>query len=1194
MALGDLHLQRSVASIHPSEGDPMLHRFWLCLLWFVCACALANVPEKPRFRVLGSAQGLPSTEVKALVRDQDGYLWIGTADGLARYDGVDVRVWRHDPQQPQGLPGNNVQALLVDADNRLWVAVEGQGISILDATRHHFTQIRMRNQTLLGSDDIWSFAKQGETVWFGTYDGGLYKMGRDHKLQRFTAEHDGLPSNTVLALAVDAAGTLWVGTDAGLARQQGGAFTPVNLPELDEQPLIYSLSMQRDGLWAGTAAGVWNWGQGQWRQPAWAPMFQRPNAMMAIASDRDGGHWIASQRGLWLQHGAAPPVPVKASTGTDIPRALLTLLLQADGALWAPIAGAGLGYLHSDWHQMARFKNEQDGLQGTLYRAIAPARNGGFWLGGFNGMVEHLRPDGEIQTLADDDLAQLRGTKLFAIAEDALGNLWFGHRLGLIQLSASGELKQWKKSDAENPAPAGQVDHVQVADDGTLWLSAPGGGVQQRDQHSGAVLRNFPAGEGSGLDAADIEALVLSPKGEVFLATDTGVLTLSPDGKRFQQLPTLPKERVFALAFDGPNLLWLQSQAGLFAFKRQGEHWQQTAQIGSSQGVPALGAAGLDVDSKHRVWMSTTRGLFRWDPARRMFRRHGMQDGDASEEYQDRALAMSKQGVLALAAADGSLLLVDTSAQDPKPARPVLRLDRVSVRRDGRWQEQALVKRLEFAYQDREFRFGARLLAFDDPALNRYWAKLDGFDRGWVALGAEGDRVLTGLSPGHYVLRFRARDGAGNVAQEQALAFTVLSPWWWSGWAKAAYTLALLLTLVAVAWLYRLRLRRRHAWQLAEHKRELAEQASEAKSRFLATLGHEVRTPMTGVLGMAELLQTTPLDERQRGHVEAIRRAGQHLLRLVNDALDLARIEAGKLELTNTRFSVRGLLDDVAGLMAPVAERKGLAFVEHVDDALPAALLGDRTRVQQILLNLIGNAVKFTDHGHVALESYALQPQGVQFVVADTGPGLSAEQQERLFRRFEQAEGARTAARYGGSGLGLAISQELAAAMGGRIRVESELGKGTRFVVELPLAVSALPAAAERKIVEEQHPNHQHRTLALLLVEDDPIVAQAISGLLQGQGHRVVHVGHAMGAFTEVTVQRFDAALLDLDLPGMDGLTLAHALRQQGVEMPLLAVTARSDAQAEQQASAAGFSGFLRKPVTGALLAQALEALMRA
>jgi CheY-like chemotaxis protein len=401
-----------------------------------------------------------------------------------------------------------------------------------------------------------------------------------------------------------------------------------------------------------------------------------------------------------------------------------------------------------------------------------------------------------------------------------------------------------------------------------------------------------------------------------------------------------------------------------------------------------------------------------------------------------------------------------------------------------------------------------------------------------------------------------------------------------------AALVALLLWWAAAA--YRERLKQRHALQLIAHERELAEQASLAKTRFLATLGHEVRTPMTGVLGMSELLLGTRLDERQRGYTESIRRAGNHLLRLVNDALDLARIEAGKLELDAQPFVLRALLAEVVALQAPVAQQKGLRFVQQVGADVPAALLGDALRIKQVLLNLVGNAIKFTEHGEVglAVATTAAACGGVRFVVSDTGPGLDEEQKARLFQRFEQAEGTRTTARYGGSGLGLAISQELAAAMGGRIEVDSTPGAGARFTLELPLpaADAVVPVAS----VAVPAPGTA-RALQLLLVEDDPTVAEVIVGLLQAQGHRVVHAAHGLAALGAVAGADFDVALLDLDLPGMDGLALARALRAQGFDAPLLAVTARADAEAEPQALAAGFDGFLRKPLTGAMLAEAIE-----
>jgi CheY-like chemotaxis protein len=378
---------------------------------------------------------------------------------------------------------------------------------------------------------------------------------------------------------------------------------------------------------------------------------------------------------------------------------------------------------------------------------------------------------------------------------------------------------------------------------------------------------------------------------------------------------------------------------------------------------------------------------------------------------------------------------------------------------------------------------------------------------------------------------------------------------------------------------WRRRLAQRHHVQLVEQQRQLAEAASAAKTQFLATLSHEIRTPMTGVMGMAELLLSTPLNPQQHDYTQAMQRSGGMLLKLLNDALDLARIEAGKLELEPVPFDPRQLLDDVAQLEQGLAHAKGIRFVLEVADELPAQLLGDALRIKQILLNLANNALKFTEHGSVTLSARRLA-DGLQFSVSDTGPGIPEASQARLFQRFEQAESPQ---RRAGSGLGLAICRELVDMMGGSIELASRLGHGSTFRVRLPLAEPA-PVAPAMEVAAD-------RSYRLLLVEDDSIVAAVIRGLLEREGHAVVHVVNGLAALAELAHAGFDAVLLDLDLPGVDGFQIARLIRQRehaGQHLPIVAVTARQGSEDEAKARAAGMDGFLRKPLSGEQLADAL------
>ncbi|MCR6626564.1 MAG: ATP-binding protein [Pseudoxanthomonas sp.] len=1172
-----------------------MRAWWLLLVCLLSALSHAAVPEIPRFRLLGAGDGLPSTTIPALARDRAGHLWVATWDGLARYDGVGFKVWRHDPADPASLPGNVVQALHIDAADRIWVATENGGLSVMGVDRRGFRHYRKADHPQMGSDDVFAIASRGGDVWFGTFGGGLHRLSADGRITRYAASPDGgegLPSDNVLSLAFDAKGVLWIGTMGGLARYDGTRVERLALPT-GTGLIVYSVTADNGAMWVGASDGVHRWSpQGGWTSPPWSPMFARPNALIAMTSDGEGEYWLASQGGLWRTEGDLAPAPVNYDAqSVGIGRVLQTVLVLPDGGLWVPVPTRGLAYLRSDWRRIAAFSPAQ-GLGGGLYRGLSQADDGGLWIGSSTGKLERLDTRGGHVAPLPQHAALLGDLRLTSLRQDRHGQLWIGHRNGLIRVDPrTGALRQWSQQGQDAVPDGTSIDWLVEAQDGTLWLVTQMGSVQQRDLADGRVLRTIVKQEdGSGLP--DIEGLAVAPDGRVWLGGAAGMMVWDEAANRFAAVGAMGGERVYAFAFEHADRLWLHRMSGVEAWRRDGTLWVRERRIGAEEGLPAVESTGLVVDPQRRVWLGTRRGLFRIDPnlhgSRALLRNFGVREGLLSQELNDRGLLMTRDGLLVSTAADGSVALLDTQLPDPRPVTPNLVLDGLQISRGDDVLALRIDQPLVLQPGDHELLVGTRLLSYENPLGNRYRSLLEGFDSGWVDQGASGERVFSALTPGRYRLRVQAFDAAGNASRELLVPVHVLPPWWRSAWGLALFALVGVLLLLAAAAAYRRRVRRRSAWQLAEHKRDVAEQASLAKTRFLATLGHEIRTPMTGVLGMTELLQATPLDERQKGYADAIQRAGTHLLRLVNDALDLAKIEAGKLELQQVEFDLHALIADVVALMGPVAGKRGLDFQDGIAAGVPRMVRGDPLRLRQILLNLLGNAIKFTESGHVSLHALPLAPQGVRLVVGDTGPGINAEQQARLFRRFEQADGAQTTARYGGSGLGLAICQELAVAMGGRIEVDSAPGRGTRFSVELPALQEEAGGDGQGVPAPPPLQAAQVGPLHILLVEDDATVADVVAGLLRARGHRVTHAPHGLAALADVVTTEFDVAFLDLDLPGLDGMALARQLRLQGVSTPLVALTARTDADAEPMARQAGFDDFVRKPVTGDMLADVI------
>jgi len=392
---------------------------------------------------------------------------------------------------------------------------------------------------------------------------------------------------------------------------------------------------------------------------------------------------------------------------------------------------------------------------------------------------------------------------------------------------------------------------------------------------------------------------------------------------------------------------------------------------------------------------------------------------------------------------------------------------------------------------------------------------------------------------------------------------------------------------------------RRNAAVLAE-ARDRAEAATRARTAFLATMSHELRTPLNGVVGTIGLLEQEDDAEERALYLRTMRRSAEHLLQIIDDILDITKLEADRVGFERRPFEVAALVRTATDLVASPAQEKGLTIEVDLDTAVPAVLSGDAGRLRQVLVNLLGNAVKFTETGTVTvrvdLESECLfsDVAALRIRVEDTGIGIAEEDLGHLFVKFSQLDGAITR-RFGGTGLGLAISRELVEKMGGRIDVASRLGEGSTFTVVVPLEIAAAGAVASAPAAVEASPVTAVG-LDVLLAEDNPTNTLVATRLLEKMGHRVVAVADGRAAVEALAVGRFDLVLMDMMMPVMDGLTATRLIRsgdRATADIPIVALTANALAEDRDAALAAGADTFVTKPVTVEKLLSALVAAMR-
>ncbi len=1142
-------------------GNKSCNSFGACAA-LILALSGPGVAQQYSFRHYGSAEGLQNLSVLSLAQDGAGYIWAGSEAGLYRYDGIRFRLMA----KAEGLPcASEVHSLHVAADGALWANACSQ-IFRFDGQRFHPIP---GLSGMLASTQAMANGTHGEVLVAAP--NGLYTVAPDAS-GGFSARPYPLGpqlAGTPMRGIARNGSQLWFGCGRRICTEDRGHVSIFGPAEGMPEDAWDAIGITPDGsVWARSPSRLYRKPPGAAKPVQEDPDIASSIFFGALTIARDGSVMVPTDKGLAVRHDSNWTV-IDEKRGLHA--AMTSAVLEdREGSLWIGLIGVGvarwLGY--GEWEAWTKAQ----GLPSDLIWSIRRDRKGALWVGTSLGLA---RLDGQLPPKTWTRKEGLGGDNVRWLGETSDGAVWAVMKPGSVARidPATARIRLFGKAEGLTCGTShrGFVDHL-----GRLWIATACGVF--RNDHP-AVSDHFNrVDEPASLDHG-AWSFSEDKQGTIWITNPDGLWRLSDGGwRQYRKADGLLADQPYITTSASDGTLWVHHRldAGIERVEYAGDRIIRSTPVVPADpfSVEVTAFHGLDVFG--RLWRGSSNGVSVM--ADGYWRYFGTEDGLIWNDTDGEAFWADPDGSVWIGTSGGLAHYRPPQGRLPEPA-----------------VADPLITALDVGQKFRVVRVEFSSLNYKSEQLMRFEYRLDG--EHWTA-ATERMVSIAGLAPGRHRLEIRSRVRGGPVSSKVAAAeFEIEPKWWETMWVRL---LAILLTVAAMWSFNRWRdgvLRRRNR-QLEDavlqrtaeleserakvmEEKQRADEASEAKGRFLATMSHEIRTPLNGVIGSSRLLEEMAIPDEALEMVQIIRSSGDALLRVINDVLDFSKVEAGKLELDVAPFDLRRSLTESLWLFRAQAEEKHLYLRSDLDPGLPEWVAGDKTRMQQVVLNLVSNALKFTSSGGVLVsarvERHDAAFHRITIEVRDTGIGISSDQLDRLFSPFNQAD-ASISRRYGGTGLGLAISKRLVELMGGSIEVKSRTGEGTRFRFTLLMGHAPAPAPALRVAPPTACGEH----LRVLVAEDNLVNQRVVLKMLKKLGvvaHLAANGSQVIAAATE---DDYDLILMDVQMPEVDGLAATREIRSrlpENRQPVIIGLTAHATTEYREICLNVGMNGYLTKPL---------------
>lgn len=1237
----------------------MSRRASMLLLAALSSSEVVAAQPATTFTHIRAEDGLPSPTVWSIAQDPRGFMWFATSSGLVRYDSVEMTVYRHDPQDPRSLVHDDVSTLLVDSSGTLWVGT-ADGLARYVPSTDSFDRFvhDEDNASTLAGDLVTALAEDSTgAIWVGA--GGLNRLnpntGEATRYRHDAEVPESLSNDFIWAIHVDADGRLWLGTNGGGLDRFDPAterFEHIELGPADAEErnqldgIVRALYEDSAGsLWAGTDGGLNRIDMATGEREFLEYDYDAPagsdgildNIVTAIYEDRAGNVWIGTgETGLSRydpESQSFTHYQVDSSDPNSLGSDQVTCIFEdRSGLLW--FGGRGLSRLDLASEQLLVHRPPP----GDLASAIAAApmsmlvdADSRVWLANMNGMARLDRAANVWSThLFVPERPDYPDNRVYAMHDGTDG--WF--YVGLPQHIAL----YTREVDSYGPSiiPLPGTPNIIYRDrEGTLWAGIPYFGLVRLPGRNGEYQEYLrPEADDATSISSDYPYFVHEDSHDRFwVGTLDGLNLLDRATGRFTRylyngpVDNGPSSKEFlAVAESVSGELWLGTGGGLNRFDPESgvfSHYRV------SDGLAHDRVNAVAIDDTGFVWAGTDGGLSRLDPANGAIRNFFVQQGLPDNEVM--ALATAPDGELYIATQGGMVSLYPESFLDQAVAPPDVAITGIQIsdlpvpvdKASGAGANSQFAP-LSLTHRDRTLSFDLAVLDYRNPEKNRFAWMLEGIDMDWhYSRGAQRTAMYTTLPPGRYRFLYRGANASGVWAEgASAIDLTVSPAPWRTGWAYAAYALLALAGVVAlVAWRTHEVTARAHTLEttVAARTRELRAQrdtieqqsqqireAAQTKDRLYANVSHEFRTPLTVILGPVERLLQRESAPDQRAHLETIRRNARRLLRLVEQLMDFARLDAAKIaDPTPQPAGKRASL--LAESFQTLAEDNELVL--RIDCDPDVWVNCDADAFEKIVVNLVSNAIKYNrPGGTVDVRVIRSDDDSAELSVADTGIGIAPEHESQVFARFHRA--AEIDERIPGTGLGLALVKELAAANNCVVELETQQGIGTTVRVRMPAAAAGKDTEAQRQLsdiarfeIETVRPTQLSRieagktetdanARALIIEDNEDLAAYIAESLGPAYSCEIAHDGETGLRIGLETIP--DVIVCDLMLPKVNGLEVIRQIKSDDrtCHVPVVMLTARADEESRLSGLRALADEYLTKPFSEAELCQRIENLL--